>query len=725
MSNNNIVTTDTLNINQNNIDLTKDGNFNMLYFFNGSKLFFSNSLNNVNWNYSDFSDAYDIQNFVNTSITEIEFEEGLNEYWISTLLKQVLIKCSNIKKITLPASLKKIDLTYVIQNIMQYGNTRSETDPININIKSFNTYCWFNPYYYIHNKLLDKLNTELNKLKIIYQDNFEFKFISNFYGGKYLKPLNFNSTDIDQNHYLNNMNIMLKINLLMANYLPSLGNDSNITINKKLIQEWHEQYSNHQSDFLNYIFKAKLAFSNSNETNVTINQYKITSDAWEYSYINSIADRLVNFYFEYDANINIDNLILEASNADLSNININSSYPKLKINKLNGFDKINYNDFIVNKWPRFLMNSFKKIIIPSNTNYEGVLNFQFEVEELEFGENVTFETNSRIHALRTKKLIIPESTLNNLVNYLKLVFDDQIAANNGSRYGIVSPILGYNNQGSQENYVGFDSINNLTEIRLSEWIEKYTENILPFLHDFTGKIIFDKKINLSKYCINSFDNKNYLFHGAKWSEIEFEDGVENIPSQVFINLKNLRKITFPNNKINIHYLNFFSSNLNRNIEIINGESIKHNLSWLSDEWKAAYNKNGVKLFALQIDSPHTRINKLIIEEGYEKIALDDSIFACAAKDIIQDYGYVDYKLTTKPLLDKFTLELPSTIDMIKSGSFDYLLKYKETAGVQQYAKAIEIKVHADDEKFAKIKKLIEDSLINEENLKSITIIQEN
>jgi len=114
------------------------------------------------------------------------------------------------------------------------------------------------------------------------------------------------------------------------------------------------------------------------------------------------------------------------------------------------------------------MNSFKKIIIPSNTNYEGVLNFQFEVEELEFGENVTFETNSRIHALRTKKLIIPESTLNNLVNYLKLVFDDQIAANNGSRYGIVSPILGYNNQGSQENYVGFDSINNLTEIRLSE-----------------------------------------------------------------------------------------------------------------------------------------------------------------------------------------------------------------------------------------------------------------
>ncbi|EPL02806.1 hypothetical protein CP02DC14_1624 [Chlamydia psittaci 02DC14] len=44
---------------------------------------------------------------------------------------------------------------------------------------------------------------------------------------------------------------------------------------------------------------------------------------------------------------------------------------------------------------------------------------------------------------------------------------------------------------------------------------------------------------------------------------------------------------------------------------------------------------------------------------------------------------------------------------------------------KKYTKAIEIKVHADDEKFAKIKKLIEDSLINKENLKSITIIQEN
>ena len=44
---------------------------------------------------------------------------------------------------------------------------------------------------------------------------------------------------------------------------------------------------------------------------------------------------------------------------------------------------------------------------------------------------------------------------------------------------------------------------------------------------------------------------------------------------------------------------------------------------------------------------------------------------------------------------------------------------------KKYAKAIEIKVHADDEKFAKIKKLIEDSVINKEYLKSITIIQEN
>ena len=75
-------------------------------------------------------------------------------------------------------------------------------------------------------------------------------------------------------------------------------------------------------------------------------------------------------------------------------------------------------------------------------------------------------------------------------------------------------------------------------------------------------------------------------------------------------------------------------------------------------------------------------------------------------------------------MDKFTLELPSTIELINKGSFDYLLKYNKQHP-NQYTKAIEIKVHANDEKFAKIKKLIEDSIINEENLKSITIIQEN
>jgi len=78
-------------------------------------------------------------------------------------------------------------------------------------------------------------------------------------------------------------------------------------------------------------------------------------------------------------------------------------------------------------------------------------------------------------------------------------------------------------------------------------------------------------------------------------------------------------------------------------------------------------------------------------------------------------------------MDKFTLELPSTIELINKGSFDYLLNNSNAPYLlyKKYTKAIEIKVHADDEKFAKIKKLIEDSLINKENLKSITIIQEN
>ncbi|GAA8717248.1 hypothetical protein oki361_24640 [Helicobacter pylori] len=78
-------------------------------------------------------------------------------------------------------------------------------------------------------------------------------------------------------------------------------------------------------------------------------------------------------------------------------------------------------------------------------------------------------------------------------------------------------------------------------------------------------------------------------------------------------------------------------------------------------------------------------------------------------------------------MDKFTLELPSTIELINKGSFDYLLNNNEASYLlyKKYAKAIEIKVHANDEKFAKIKKLIEDSVINKEYLKSITIIQEN
>ena len=80
---------------------------------------------------------------------------------------------------------------------------------------------------------------------------------------------------------------------------------------------------------------------------------------------------------------------------------------------------------------------------------------------------------------------------------------------------------------------------------------------------------------------------------------------------------------------------------------------------------------------------------------------------------------------TGEILDKFTLELPSTIDMIYKGSFDYLFNWVYGNELIQYTKAVEIKVHANDEKFAKIKKLIEDSLINREYLKSITIIQEN
>ena len=447
-----------------------------------------------------------------------------------------------------------------------------------------------------------------------------------------------------------------------------------------------------------------------NKNDIIFDEVKITTDAFEV--FTNLGYSLFNKGYtpkENNAlNITINNLILEQTTILNRNVGRSWDLNIIKVKKINGSNTLNYNDFY-NKWPKYLLasNINQKIVISDGTNYSDIdTDFTFrDVDTLEFGENVTFDNNSILKISNVKKLIMPESTIRNMVNYMKSAKNDPYPYN---RLAIRNRLF----------YKGFiESINGLTEINLSEWIEKYSEDVWPLLYNFKGKVIVDKNFDMAKYGANNIsDNDTYKFSkfwGAAWTEIQFENGIEYIPANVFLDLNNLRKIIFPNDKLNINSLNFIISNV-KNIEIINESSVVHNLTGISKEYTAIY--NGVKLFSYPLDRLHTNLNKLIISEGYEKLSLNNPLY---------DFPDLMVGVKTGEILDKFTLELPSTIDMIYKGSFDYLFNWVYGNELIQYTKAIEIKIHANDEKFAKIKKLIEDSLIDIEYLKSITIIQEN
>ena len=669
-----------------------------LMSYSGSKIFFSKSLNN----YSDskyFSSLPFNSGWFNNFVKEIEFEEGTNLKIIKLILDKFIAssKFTALQKIIIPSNIELFDDTLYNYEFRNYVDRKfSNSNPLTFEFKSFKT-------YFKHNHFMN-INSWYDKIKIVYEDNFEFKFdkVNDFI---YLKPQNFTKVQIDKSQYLNKMNLYVKYILWVLNYLPSLGDLSKLTINKEMLLK---ASVSEMSSFIWNISYYQQQLLNKND--ITFDEVKITTDAFEV--FSNLGSSLFSKGYTPEENnalnITINNLILEQTTILNRNVGRYWDLNIIKVKKINGSNTLNYNDFY-NKWPKYLLasNINQKIVISDGTNYSDIdTDFTFrDVDTLEFGENVTFDNNSILKISNVKKLIMPESTIRNMVNYMKSAKNDPYPYN---RLAIRNRLF----------YKGFiESINGLTEINLSEWIEKYSEDVWPLLYNFKGKVIVDKNFDMAKYGANNIsDNDTYKFSkfwGAAWTEIQFENGIEYIPANVFLDLNNLRKIIFPNDKLNINSLNFIISNV-KNIEIINESSVVHNLTGISKEYTAIY--NGVKLFSYPLDRLHTNLNKLIISEGYEKLSLNNPLY---------DFPNLMVGVKTGEILDKFTLELPSTIDMIYKGSFDYLFNWVYGNELIQYTKAIEIKIHADDEKFAKIKKLIEDSLIDIEYLKSITIIQEN
>ena len=670
-----------------------------LMSYSGSKIFFSKSLNN----YSDSKYLSSLpfnSRWFNNCVKEIEFEEGTNLEIIGLILDRFIIssKFTALQKIIFPSNIESFGDTFFYYNFWNYVDRQfSNSNPLTLEFKSFKT-------YFPHNDFINDISSRYDKIKIVYEDNFEFKFdkVNDFI---YLKPQNFTKVQIDKSQYLDKMNLYVKYILWALNYLPSLGDLSKLTINKEMLLK---ASNSKMSSFIWNISYYQQQLLNKND--IIFDEVKITTDAFEV-FTNLGSSLFSKGYTPKEnntLNITINNLILEQTTILNRNVGRSWDLNIIKVKKINGSNTLNYNDFY-NKWPKYLLasNINQKIVISDGTNYSDIdTDFTFrDVDTLEFGENVTFDNNSILKISNVKKLIMPESTIRNMVNYMKSAKNDPYPYN---RLAIRNRLF----------YKGFiESINGLAEINLSEWIEKYSEDVWPLLYNFKGKVIVDKNFDMAKYGANNIsDNDTYKFSkfwGAAWTEIQFENGIEYIPANVFLDLNNLRKIIFPNDKLNINSLNFIISNV-KNIEIINESSVVHNLTGISKEYTAIY--NGVKLFSYPLDRLHTNLNKLIISEGYEKLSLNNPLY---------DFPDLMVGVKTGEILDKFTLELPSTIDMIYKGSFDYLLNWVYGNELIQYAKAIEIKVHANDEKFAKIKKLIEDSLINREYLKSITIIQEN